>query len=253
MKVGNTVRTAISLPGIPLGATGTVKEAGRLFVLVSFEDGREGYYSRRQLTSVVQCACRGDDRIEETIPFGLSDLRVPRGTHSCLLPSSESATLDGTARFAAAGLQSGETVICGVPRRWQPAFLLRLRQLGSPANCEACRQSLVMIAPSRLYLSASQFTGQRQLERTVAAIAAASRGNRRGARAFAHVGDHPDLSGWWEYEERITPVLRDTGMTALCVYDRTGWDTEPWRRAIELHDYVVRDDHVSRGGLSETQ
>jgi hypothetical protein len=110
-----------------------------------------------------------------------------------------------------------------------------------------------MIAPSRLYLSASQFTGQRQLERTVAAMAAASGGNPRGARAFAHVGDHPDLSGWWEYEERITPVLRDTGMTALCVYDHTGWDTVPWRRAIELHDYVVRDDHVGRGGLAETQ
>jgi hypothetical protein len=253
MKVGNTVRTAISLPGIPLGATGTVKETGRLFVLVSFEDGREGYYSRRQLTSVVQCACRGDGGIEETIPFGISDLRVPRGTHSCLLPSSESATLDGTARFAAAGLQSGETVICGVPRRWQSAFLVRLRQLGVPANCEACRQSLVIMVPSRFYLSASQFTGQGQLERTTSALTAACGGNPRGARAFAHVGDRPDLSGWWEYEEGITQALRDTGVAALCVYDRIGWGTEAWHRAIELHDYVVRDDHISHGGLAVAQ
>jgi len=253
MKVGNTVRTAIPLPAIPLGATGTVKEVGRLFVLVSFEDGREGYYSRRQLTSVAQCACRGDERIEETIPFGLSDLRVPRGTHSCLLPSNERASLDGTARFAAAGLQSGETVICGVPRRWQSAFLVRLGQLGVPANCEACRQSLVIMAPSRFYLSASQFTGQGQLERTTSSLSAACGANPKGGRVFAYVAGHPDLTGWWEYEEQITPVLRDTGITALCVYDRIGWGTESWRRAIELHHYVVRDDHVSRGGLAATQ
>lgn len=250
MKVGDTVRTAISLPGIPAGTTGVVKEIGRLFLLVSFEEGREGYYARRQLSSPAPRACPGDGGLEETIPLGISDLRVPRGTHCCLLPSSESVALGATARFAVAGVESGETVICGVPRRRQSAFLVRLRQLGAPVNCEACRQSLVIIAPSRLYLSPSRFTAQGQLERTVSTFTAACGGNPRGARAFAHVGYRPEVSTWWEYEERITPVLRDVGLTALCVYDRTGWGTESWRRAIELHHYVVRDDHISRGGLT---
>jgi len=252
MKVGDSVRTAISLPGIPTGTTGTVKEVGRPFLLVSFDDGREGYYPRQQLCSAA-CGCANGTGIERTIPLGLFDLRVSPGSHCCLLPSTESVALEATARFAAAGLESGETVICGVPNGLRPALLARLRQLGGSVGCEDWRKRLVVVAPCSFYLPASEFTAARQLEKTIGALRAAARSNPQGARAFVHVGRRPDLAGWWQYEEQVTPLLREAGTMALCVYDRAGWGTDCWRRAIELHHYVVRDDHVSTGGLALVQ
>jgi hypothetical protein len=120
--------------------------------------------------------------------------------------------------------------------------------MGVARDRDSGRDRLVLTSPSRFYLSRPRFSGQRQLEQTAAALVAASRENPNGARAFAHAGRRHSLAGWWEYEERLTPILAETGVTCLCVYDRTGWETESWRMAADLHPYVVRDGVVSRGG-----
>jgi hypothetical protein len=253
MMVGETVCTAIALPGIPAGTTGTIKEIGRLFVLVAFEDGRDGYYPRRQLVSIPQCTDPDDRRFREGVPLGIADLRVPRGSHCCLLPSTQSAALNDTASFTAAGLRNGETVVCGVPSKWQIAFASCLRQMGTACDLDAGRDRLVMICPSKIYLPRAQFTGQRQLDATIAMLSAALGENPNGIRAFAHAGRRHALPGWWEYEERITSALKDTGTTSLCVYDSSGWGSESWRMATDLHAYVVRDGLVSRGGAPAEQ
>jgi len=48
-KAGDAVETVVALPGIPAGSVGRVKELGRPFLAVEFDDGRVGYYSPRQL------------------------------------------------------------------------------------------------------------------------------------------------------------------------------------------------------------
>lgn len=48
-NVAERVETVVALPGIPAGSVGRVKEIGRPFLAVEFEDGRVGYYSPRQL------------------------------------------------------------------------------------------------------------------------------------------------------------------------------------------------------------
>ncbi len=48
-ELGDPVETLVSLPGIPAGAKGRVKEIGPLFLAVELEDRRIGYYSPRQL------------------------------------------------------------------------------------------------------------------------------------------------------------------------------------------------------------
>ena len=250
MKIGDTVRTAICLPGIPAGTTGTVKETGRLFVLVSFEDARQGYYSRRQLSAVPHCTDPDCLQSGETVPLGIADTQVPRGSHVCLLPSTEAAALNAIACFAAAGLENGETVVCGVPSKWQAAFLSCLRHFIPASGAAEERDRLVLIRPSTLYLSSPHFTVERQLERTVAAVTAASKDNPRGARAFGLLGRRYALASWWDYEQRLTPALIDAGVLALCVYDCTGWGTESWHMASDSHTYVVRDCHVTQGGAS---
>ena len=252
MKIGETVRTAIALPGIPAGTTGTVKEIGRLFVVVTFEDGREGYYAPRQLGSVLRGSDSQDERFGEPVPFGIGGLQVPRGSHSCLLASTQRAALNAAASYTAAGLDNGETAVCGVPNGWRNSFLCCLGQRGVSCDQETGRGRLVIINPSRIYLSAQRFDPRQQVERTVAAVVRLAAGNPNGSRAFAHVGGRPRLAGWWEYESQITPAAKDAGVTCLCVYDASGRGMQSWHMAARLHDYVVRDDLVTRGGAAPT-
>ena len=156
----------------------------------------------------------------------------------------------GAASFAAAGLREGETVMCAVPGKWRAALLSALGLMGIPGAGETDRGQLILTSPSRLYLPRSQFSAERQLEKTMGALAGAARANPKGARAFAFVGTRPALPGWWEYEQEITPLFAESGVTALCVYQSTRCGTEPWRRAAELHPYVVREGQLTQGGMA---
>ena len=154
------------------------------------------------------------------------------------------------ASFAAAGLREGETVMCAVPGKWRAALVSALGLMGFPAAGETDRGQLILTSPSRLYLPRSEFSAEGQLEKTMGALAGAARANPKGARAFAFAGTRPALPGWWEYEEKLTPLLAESGATALCVYQSTRCGTEPWRRAVELHPYVVREGQVTQGGVA---
>jgi len=54
MIVGEKVTTVHSLPHKPTGSIGIVKEVGALFLMVEFEDGRQGYYRPHQVQRVQQ-------------------------------------------------------------------------------------------------------------------------------------------------------------------------------------------------------
>lgn len=58
-SVADNVETVVALPGIPAGSVGRVKEIGRPFLAVEFENGRVGYYSPRQLRTA--CSEKASD------------------------------------------------------------------------------------------------------------------------------------------------------------------------------------------------
>ncbi len=245
MRIGEKVRTAVALPGIPEGATGIIAETGRLFVLVAFEDGRTGYYTHRQLRLPQRS---NDAQAAPSVALGIGGLRVARGAHCCVLPSTQTAALTATAGFAAAGLRGGEAVIGAIPTGWRRTFISRLQRTMA-GQLDRCRERLVIVAPRSIYLPMRQFTCARQLRHTADALKSLAAPDSMGIRAFAHTGRRPALSGWWEYEKRATPLLQRAGVTALCVYDSTGWGSEWWHKATEMHAYVIRDGVVAKGGV----
>lgn len=250
MRVGQRVRTAISLPGIPAGTLGTIKEVGRVFVVVVFQDRRQGYYARRQL--VAEGCCQEGEGVsdEETTPLGVADARVPRGTHVCLLPSSREAAVSAVARYAAAGVHNGELTICTVPPNCSDYLRYCLSQLGVDSARDA--HDLRVVAPSEVYLPASEFTASAQLERVDMILRDLAREDARPIRACGFAQGRHRYPGWWDYEERVTSLVRATQIVCLCVYHPAGPRSKVWSQAVALHDCVLRDDTVTprEGGLA---
>jgi hypothetical protein len=250
MRVGQRVRTAISLPGIPSGTCGTVKEVGRVFVVVGLEDGRQGYYARRQLVAEGCCEEGEGPSDQEMAPLGVADARVPRGSHLCLLPGSRETAASVAARFVAAGLGHGEVAVCSFPQGWIDYFTYCLSQLGVDRREAQQRRALTIMSSSQLYLASSRFTASAQVRRLSEMLAGLATQGGQSIRVFAHIQSRHRLPEWWEYEEQATSVIRDSGAVALCIYEPAGPKSKVWERADALHDFVLRDEAVTRGGFN---
>lgn len=250
MKVGDEVRTAIALPGIPAGTRGLVKEIGRPFVVVAFADGRHGYYMRRQLTSAATRAASPAACAPESIPLGLDGVRVPRASHMCLLPSSAAAAVDVTARYVAAGLRNGETLMCFVPHRARASLIRHLSGLGVEADDAIERGQLTIGVPSSIYIPASRFDPVRQARAVATFVSEATQKAPRGLRCCGFVGDMYKAKGWWQYEASITQVVRDYRFLTLCVYDSSAQRAGITDALYETHTHVLRDEVVAPGGVA---
>lgn len=249
MKVGDRVRTEIALPGIPTGRGGVITEVGRLFLVVAFEDGRHGYYARRQLSLATSSPGGEECSAGELIPLGIADARVPRGSHLCLLPSNRNVALNVIARYTAAGLSSGESVLCILPDEWQRRFLRTLSLLRIDGEAALRRGLLTIVSPTEVYQPPSTFVVRDQLERTASAVSRALDTSPGGIRLFGCVGKTHAADGWWEYEERISPILRAFRATALCAYEQDGLTPDLEQKVTTLHTHVLRDGRLTVGGL----
>jgi len=252
MQVGDTVRSAVDLPQIPAGAVGTVREIGRLFVVVGFADGRIAYYAPRQL-----CVCTGapDDQAAaycdcEAIALGFAEASVPPGSHICLLPSSPEEDLALSARFFAEGLRAGDLCSCIASPSWAQSLRRVIAELTGIPRRAVESENMVFLDTKEVYLQGDEFTVDRQmaqLERVVGLT------GRRPARALGRIGRVVQgIPGehWWEYERRATALLKEAGVTAVCSYRVGDPGGRQWQRAHAVHPYVVENGQLLAGGAA---
>jgi hypothetical protein len=252
MEIGNDVRTGVPLPGIPLGSAGKVIEVGHPFVVVEFEDGRIGYYGRRQLKVSpieVDPAPGGDCGVD----LGFSDTRVPFGSHLCLLPNSKCRALGIGAQYVVAGLDAGDTCICAAPAEWTAGLNKAMSKLGIDWTSAVACNAVVVFDDREVYLRGTDFTADKQLERTAAALTScAASGKRSRYLAYPKTAlKEVDMQQWWQYEFRATEMLKAAGTVTICCYDTRGWKTDQWKRAESVHPYVVKDGKLATGGAPD--
>lgn len=252
MEIGNDVRTGVPLPGIPLGSAGKVIEVGHPFVVVEFEDGRIGYYGRRQLdplptteASLLDGHCGVD--------LGFTETRIPFGSHLCLLPNSKCRALGIGAQFLVAGLEAGDTCICAAPAEWTAGLDKAMSKMGADWGSAVARSDLVVLDDREVYLRGAAFTADKQLERTAAVLRSRLSSEKR-TRCLAYPKTalkEVDMPQWWQYEFRATEMLKSSGTVAICSYDTRGWKTDQWKRAESVHPYVVKDGKLAAGGAPD--
>lgn len=246
MKPGDRVRASVSLPGMPAGAIGEVKEIGRRFIVVQFADGRMAYYSPQQ---VEPQTILGADAEDTALGFG--EERVVRGSHVCLLPSSANDLREAMARYTAVGLQEGEKCLCVLPTEWLSSARTAMTRMGADLSGALDSRQVVLLTPREIYLGPSEFTAEKQLSRLRNLLASSHSKGAGRARLF---GCPPwellDLDEWWAYERGATPILRASGVTTMCGYEPSGRDTKQWARAEATHQYVVSNGEVAPGGAA---
>jgi len=246
MRSGDRVRSTVVLPSIPAGAVGTVEEIGSIFVAVRFDDGRVGYYARRQLAS-----SGSDQQVSplpnQTIALGFAAETLAAGSHLCLLPSVEREAHRIAGDFLSAGLKHGETCVCCASRSWTRALRAVLAANAHDGTSDPAE--VLFLSPREVYLPATEFTADKQLARVQNTLSGFPGGRVRivGRWGTAGIGACR-ASEWWDYEMRVTYLLRERGATAMCSYDARS--TSICRRAEVLHPYAVKGGRLLSRNVS---
>jgi len=252
MEIGNDVRTGVPLPGIPLGSAGKVIEVGHPFVVVEFEEGRIGYYGRRQLEvlPIEEDAPPGGDY---GVDLGFSETRVPFGSHLCLLPNSKCRALGIGAQYLVAGLEAGDTCICAAPADRTAGLCKAVGETGADWSRAVSCGDLLLLDDREVYLRGAAFTADKQLEATAAMLRSRiPSGKRTRCLTYPKTAlKEVDMPQWWQYEFRATEMLKSSGTVAICSYDTRGWKTDQWKRAESVHPYVVKDGKLAAGGAPD--
>ncbi len=251
MKIGDEVRTGIALPGISLGTIGRIKEIGRLFIVVEFEDGRQGYYSRPQIEVLPDGEPRGESGFTDGMDLGFDDAHVPRGAHLCLLPASHGERIASIAWYLVAGLRAGEDCVCCMPLSWARPVRRAMAAAGHINGL--LRFGRLQIISNREVYRGDPFCPSEQLERTASLLSSLSAKDGHGVRYLGYPSsDVVQAEGWWEYEARVSPILEETRITAVCVYDPDGEGTDVWRQAEAVHPYVAKNARLYVNGSASS-
>lgn len=234
MRLGDTVRSAVALPGIPVGTTGTIAEIANPFVAVRFADGRIGYYGRCQLRPA------SPSRVNlppSEIGLGFTTESVPSGSHLCCLPTTGAEMLATASDYFEAGLQAGERCIALGSPRWLASLRAQLVSRGYAEYI--AREDLAFVDARTVYLPPDEFTADEQLLR----LGRALDGSDRRLRVFGRPGAcyrKVSQDEWWDYELRATRVLSDLGASAICAYDLADQRCGASHQAELTHPFVVR-------------
>jgi hypothetical protein len=127
--------------------------------------------------------------------------------------------------------------MCWAGRRWRKALGSALAEKGFRSDDGSSAVIFGDLADA--YLGPLEFTADKQLARVETAINSFSGAK---VRVFGHLGGEALRSipegEWWDYEMRVTHLLRDHGTTAVCAYSAS--DRSYSRHAQAIHPYVIR-------------
>jgi hypothetical protein len=169
--------------------------------------------------------------------LGFGGETVPTGSHLYLAAATEGEARAIAADYLMAGLRAGETCMCWADRRWRKALGSALAEKGFRSED---RSSAVIFSDlADAYLGPLEFTADKQLARVETAISSFSGAK---VRVFGRLGGEALRSipegEWWDYEMRVTHLLRDHGATAVCAYSVS--DRSYSCHAQAIHPYVIR-------------
>jgi hypothetical protein len=172
------------------------------------------------------------------ISVGIGEGRFPAGTHICYIYSDPTERLRVIARFYAAGREAKERLLhvydCGSDHDAQS----ELERCGFPSG-----DDLFMIPATEQ----SKFSAERAFDYFKAFYERSLQQGYTGSRGS---GEIPwaarDMQTVLQYEARLTEVLAQYPMTAICRYDVNRFNGATIMDALSVHPYMIVHGQVLR-------
>lgn len=178
-----------------------------------------------------------------TVSLGFTTGQFPVGVHVCQIYRDEQERQDSLLRFLLAGMQAGECARCISDRTSEGGLSDFLAAHG--ISLAAARASGAMgLAPAReTYLGEGRFDPERTLGALCRYHEEAVRQGFPSARVIGEMSPDvlhaPGGSRLLEYEARVSILLREHPVTAVCQYDAGAFSGATLMDVLTVHPLMV--------------
>lgn len=177
------------------------------------------------------------------VSLGFTANPVPRGTHLCLIYSSEEERRNSLLKFVQSGLAHGERTACfsdklsvGELREFLAAHQIDLDE-------QVEHGALLLSGTAEVYFQDNRFEPERMLHNLDQFYQSSKDEGYPDARVIGEMTPEIEhVSGGerlLEYESRVSLMLRDHPLTAVCQYDANAFDGATILEVLKVHPKML--------------
>ena len=176
------------------------------------------------------------------VSVGFTQRKFPAGTHMCFVYDSDVERRRVIAGYLAAGVEAGERVAyfadagADEARHW-------MAEAGVAATEVEEAGHVHVAAAEATYCPGGRFSPEVMFETLRAFRAAGDAAGYDGARVSGEMSwalrDIPGHERLLEYEAKVTAVLAECEVTAICQYDAAAWDGATLLHVLRVHPMMV--------------
>ncbi len=187
---------------------------------------------------------------EHAVSLGFTGQTFAPGVHICQIFSDDDERQEAILKFILSGLQGHERTACFSEHTHEEAVEEFLSGYGISYADAKSSGALTLTGVHDIYFEGEEFNPERMLERIKGFHALAVKEGFNAARVIGEmlpeVHNLPGGSRLMEYESRVTMLLRDYPVTAVCQYDARAFDGETIMDVLRVHPLMVVRGSVVR-------
>ncbi len=177
------------------------------------------------------------------VNLGFTEVNLPAGSHICQIFSTDQEREDSLLRFLSQGLKDGERTACFSEKTTQETLRAHFRAEGISLEEVTERGDFALDGTRQVYFQGGIFDPDRMLGLLEAFHRASETGGYTAARVIGEmtdeIGSIAGGSRLLEYEARVSILLREHPVTAVCQYDARSFGGAQIMDVLKVHPMML--------------
>lgn len=180
---------------------------------------------------------------QNTISLGFTSQKLPRGSHVCQIFSRDDERQESLLKFILSGLNSNDRTSCFSDKTDLNAVEEFLSNYGISYSEAEKAGAFALAGTTEVYYKENRFDPERMLKILSGYYEDSKAMGFSGARIIGEmtpqVQDIPGGNRLLEYEARVSLLLREHPVTAVCQYDSRSFDGSVIMDILKVHPLMV--------------
>ena len=177
------------------------------------------------------------------VPLGFTDEKVPAGTHMCLIFTDEEDRRDSLLKFLLSGIKTGERNACFSDKVDEVTIRDFFNENNISYDESKKNNAISLSGTNEVYFQDGIFDPDRMLN-TLSdfyneSIEMGFPASRAIGEMMPEVENVPGGERLFEYESRVSILLRDYPVTTICQYDANAFDGATIMEVLKVHPKTI--------------
>ncbi len=177
------------------------------------------------------------------ITLGFTEQQFEPGVHICQIFTSDEERQHALVNYLVTGIKSGEKTSCFTEKETKDSLSAFFKEKGLSFDESENSGKLNLAKTGDVYFEAGEFEPERMLNLLKEFYNSSVKDNDSGARVIGEMT--PEIqnikggSRLLEYESKVSMLLKEYPVTAVCQYDARAFDGATIMDVLKVHPYMI--------------